>query len=79
MSRISYRDQYSELELLYRESRNFLNMLQRDQKRSEQERRLKQLRLTVLRAARDTLYDLARQDPEAGHIEPPADFGRDPS
>lgn len=71
--RPSYRDQYEELELLYRESRAFLALIERNEKRSEQERRLKAQRLRVLRVARDTLYDLARQEGGATLIQP-ADY-----
>lgn len=76
---VSYRDQYTELELLYRESRNWLAQLERMEKRSPEERRGKAQRLLVLRAARDTLYDIARQEEGHGKLVAPADFGSDPS
>ncbi|HWJ72374.1 MAG TPA: hypothetical protein VNX29_04330 [Kaistia sp.] len=74
MSRVSYRAQYEEVEQLYRENRNWLREMERAGKRSPQERGLKAQRLLVLRQARNTLYDLARQDPDAAELVRPADF-----
>jgi hypothetical protein len=74
MSRVSHRAQYEELELLYRENRNWLAEMERAGKRTPQERGLKAQRLLALRAARNTLYDLARQDPGAAELMRPADF-----
>ncbi|MBN8999073.1 MAG: hypothetical protein J0H54_06675 [Rhizobiales bacterium] len=76
--RVSYREQYSEIEQTYLENRNYLRQLEQMSKRSPEERRLKAQRLLVLRAARDTLYDLARQEEGRGELVKPADFGRDP-
>lgn len=79
MSRVSYREQYRELEQSYRENRNWLAQLERMPNRSAEERRGKAQRLRVLRAARDTLYDLARQEDGPGDLVHPADYGNDPS
>jgi hypothetical protein len=78
MSRISYREQYTELEQSYREARNWLAQLEQMAKRSPEERRGKAMRIRVLRAARDTLYDLARQEEGAGTLTHPADYGTEP-
>lgn len=74
MSRASYSQQYEELELTYREARAHLARIERDPKRTPQERGLKAQRLLILREARNTLYDLARQDASAVRITQPADF-----
>lgn len=74
MSRVSYRAQFEEVEQLYLENRNWLQEMERAGKRTLQERGLKAKRLLVLRQARNTLYDLARQDPDGGELMLPADF-----
>jgi len=74
MSRPTLRQQYEELDLLYRESRNWLAQLERMEKRSPEERRGKALRLLVLRAARDTLYRLAIDAPGGAGTVHPADY-----
>jgi hypothetical protein len=73
MTRPSAREQYEEIELLYRENRNWLADAERSGKRSLQERRLKALRLLALRAARDTLFRLAQEAPEGSGNVVPAD------
>lgn len=74
MSRSSLREQFEELELLYRETRNWLADLERAGKRSPIERGLKAQRLLVLRDARNTLFRLASEQPGGAGPNQPADF-----